>query len=89
MHVLSPFLSPLSSCPATLPACSKLKISVGPAIQRVTERGKVDFLHKRNPVFDERWGWSRFSVATACTMQQPACSAMQHAALLRVVCSVV
>ncbi|PRW33926.1 kinesin K39 [Chlorella sorokiniana] len=31
----------------------KLKISVGPSIQRVTERGKVDFLHKRNPVFDE------------------------------------
>lgn len=32
---------------------------MGPSIQRVTERGKVDFLHKRNPVFDERWGaWS-------------------------------
>lgn len=39
------------------PSRSKLKISVGPSIQRVTERGKVDFLHKRNPVFDERWEW--------------------------------
>lgn len=40
----------------TAPSASKLKISVGPSILRVTERGKVDFLHKRNPVFDERWG---------------------------------
>ncbi|KAL4458584.1 hypothetical protein ABPG75_013449 [Micractinium tetrahymenae] len=30
-----------------------VKIDVGPHISRVTERGKVDFLHKRNPVFDE------------------------------------
>lgn len=30
-----------------------MKIGVGPRITRVTERGKVDFLHKRNPVFDE------------------------------------
>jgi len=53
----SPYIYPppllLSSNP-TWP-CSKVRISVGENITRVTERGKVDFLHKRNPVFDERW----------------------------------
>ncbi|EFN56892.1 hypothetical protein CHLNCDRAFT_51690 [Chlorella variabilis] len=31
----------------------KVKVSVG-SISRVTERGKVTFQHRRNPVFDER-----------------------------------
>lgn len=50
----------VDTCPLAFPArslprpLSKVKIDVGPCISRVTERGKVDFLHKRNPVFDER-----------------------------------